>query len=225
MRAPSPNPPDPDDAHASRAEEVRAYLVALRGGAPFLSGADGRLLVKWLDAGIPVPLILTALDRVAARRAARRQRSRLTLNAARKEVEGLWGMPEARPAPAVAAETAAALLAWADAVAAGGAAVAGLVSAAQQRIAAGGEVEGLLEDLASACRRFHDAQWEADPDRRESLLEAARSALAPLQDKVSFAVFQDLVDETARGQLRASWPLVNAAELWDRVAVSRAVEP
>ena len=145
MRAPSPNPPDPDDAHAARAEEVRAYLVALRGGAPFLSSADGRLLVKWLDAGIPVPLILTALDRVAARRAAGRQRSRLTLNAARKEVEGLWGMPEARPAPAVAAETTAALRAWADAVAAGGAAVAGLVSAAQQRIAAGGEVEGLLE--------------------------------------------------------------------------------
>ena len=72
-----------DQELSARAEEVTAYLVTLRGGAPFLSGADGRLLVRWLDQGVPVPTILTALDQVAERRRKRRTRSRLSLNAAK----------------------------------------------------------------------------------------------------------------------------------------------
>ena len=40
------SPPDPIEAAA---EEVRAHLVALRGGAPFLSPGDARLLLRWLD--------------------------------------------------------------------------------------------------------------------------------------------------------------------------------
>ena len=50
---------------ADKAEEVRAYVVAVRGGAPFLSAADGRLLVQWLERGISVGRILAAIDEVA----------------------------------------------------------------------------------------------------------------------------------------------------------------
>ena len=50
------------DALADAAEEVRAWLVTARGGAPFLSGADGRLLVSWLEAGVSVADLLRAID-------------------------------------------------------------------------------------------------------------------------------------------------------------------
>ena len=62
--------PAPLDAAslAAMAEEVRAYVVAARGGAPFLSAADGRLLVRWLESGISVARILAAVDEVAEKR-------------------------------------------------------------------------------------------------------------------------------------------------------------
>ena len=37
-----------------------APAVMVRGGAPFLSPIDSKLLVEWLDASIPVDVILTA---------------------------------------------------------------------------------------------------------------------------------------------------------------------
>ena len=75
--------PAPLDATtlAAMAEEVRAYVVATRGGAPFLSAADGRLLVGWLESGISVARILAAVDEVAEKRRKKRSRGRLTLSA------------------------------------------------------------------------------------------------------------------------------------------------
>ena len=46
--------PDIERSMEANAEEVRAYLVAVRGGAPFLSAADGRLLIHWLEQGFSV---------------------------------------------------------------------------------------------------------------------------------------------------------------------------
>jgi hypothetical protein len=223
MSPPSP-PADPSlEAATAAAEEVRAYLVALRGGAPFLSGADARLLVGWLDQGVPVPLILSSLDRVAARRQARRVRSRMSLNSARREVEKAWGSPQAVPVNQIAAPAITALDGWLDAVAtAGGSVVAGLVTAGRDRIGEGGDVASLVADLSGACRRFHDAQWRSDPDQQRRLEALARDDLADLKDKVNASVFRDLVEESARAQLRARWPLVCAAEVWDRVAVAPA---
>ena len=82
---PSTKAPSTDEL-APLAEEIRAYLVEARGGAPFLSAADAQLLLDWLDACVPVPLILASIDRVAARRRKKRVRSRLTLSACRGEV-------------------------------------------------------------------------------------------------------------------------------------------
>ncbi len=47
------------------AEIVRAYLVELRGGAPFLSSRDGRLLLVWMDSDVPVALICQALEELS----------------------------------------------------------------------------------------------------------------------------------------------------------------
>ena len=77
--------------HLENAEHVRSYLISLRGGAPFLSGADGRLLVQWLDDQIPVPVILSALDRVSLRRRAKRVRTRLSLNVCKGELKKMIG--------------------------------------------------------------------------------------------------------------------------------------
>ena len=63
--------------YQEKAEEVRAYLVQIRGGAPFLSGADGQVLIRWLDDEIPVPAILSAIDSVCERRRAKRASSAL----------------------------------------------------------------------------------------------------------------------------------------------------
>ena len=71
-----------------KAEEVRAYLVAVRGGAPFLSAADGRLLLEWLEQGFSVARILAGVDDVAEKRRKKMTRGRLTLSACRRTVEG-----------------------------------------------------------------------------------------------------------------------------------------
>ena len=67
MVPPVNNVKDPQSLQ-NKAEEVRAYLVAIRGGAPFLSAADGRLLVRWLEQGISVARILAAVDETAEKR-------------------------------------------------------------------------------------------------------------------------------------------------------------
>jgi hypothetical protein len=64
---------------ADEAEEVRAWFVQVRGGAPFLSGADGAALATWLDSGVGVPRILRAIEVTAEVRRARRHRRPFTL--------------------------------------------------------------------------------------------------------------------------------------------------
>ena len=68
------------EEHRQAAEQVAAYLVNVRGGAMFLSGADVRLLAQWLDEAIPVPAILCAIDKVSEKRRANRVKTRLSLN-------------------------------------------------------------------------------------------------------------------------------------------------
>ena len=92
-------------SHQDSAEQVREYLVSVRGGAPFLSGADCQLLVTWLDEEIPVPAILCAIDRVSLRRRAKRVRTRLSLNACKGELQKLLSKPKKEPVNISAAKT------------------------------------------------------------------------------------------------------------------------
>ena len=68
------------------AEEIRAHLCMLRGGAPFLSPADTWQLVRWLDCGVSVADVLQALERAAAARRAKRGKTPLSLVAANRHL-------------------------------------------------------------------------------------------------------------------------------------------
>lgn len=218
-----------DQELSARAEEVTAYLVTLRGGAPFLSGADGRLLVRWLDQGVPVPTILTALDQVAERRRKRRTRSRLSLNAAKGVVKKAIGAaPDPVFVPTKGPDTgalAAARDAYADALAAmpleTGAEPLRAALLSGVRAAPTDSVDGAATAVIAACRRFHDARWSGLPDGDRAALEAdCRVALATLADTVDAAVLGDLIEEAARDALRARTPLVSAREAWTRLGGS-----
>lgn len=75
-----------DQARQHAAEQVRAHLVSLRGGAPFFSSADGQLLLRWLDEEVPVPRICMALERAADARRKRPSRIPLSLSHAKRHL-------------------------------------------------------------------------------------------------------------------------------------------
>lgn len=75
-----------DQARQDAAEQVRAHLVSLRGGAPFFSSADGQLLLRWLDEEVPVPRICMALERAADARRKRPSRIPLSLSHAKRHL-------------------------------------------------------------------------------------------------------------------------------------------
>ncbi len=212
--------PTPAD-HAvieAKAEAVRAYLVELRGGAPFLSGADSRLLVRWLEAGISVALILAALDVAAERRRKRRgkgkpARSRLTLSAARSAIEkrardpvvpraaGLdtWSVElQAMETEPVLAEAKARLVADVGAIPCG-------------------DPDGVARAAIEACRDFQAAAWATAEVERAGLQADARAQLGALESILDAGAFQAAVEEVARDMVHARFPLVSAKVVWDRL--------
>ena len=218
------------------AGEVRAYLIEVRGGAPFLSSADAALLLDWLEASVPIPLITAAIDRVAIRRRKKRVRSRLTLAACRGEVRKSMKKQAQRnsSAPIVSEKiptfesdpiqlqhealrifineleasvpTMDLIPCWTQ-----------LIAALQQAGAQTNNIETCLTHAVSAIRVFHRDAWDAMQHQHSELRKAARKELAPLEGAVSERVFLELLEETARDQLRRQYPLVSADRLWDRL--------
>lgn len=224
---------------AEEAEEVRAFLVMLRGGAPFLSGADGRLLVEWLEAGVPTTTILLALEAASARRARRATRSRLSLTACRGELKRLLerrGVKLAEadaPAPVAASERWPALHQLAQDIAAMETppALSGAREALVKALRSLGDGldpsgaalpsdptgETVARGAIAACRAFHDAAWTEAEGEREALLAAARRDLASLAEVLPEDAFHAAAEEVARDRLRARTPLVSATVVWDRL--------
>jgi len=208
-----------------RCEEVRAHLVAARGGAPFLSGADGRLVVRWVEGGVPVPAILSAIDLAVERRRRRPVRGRLTLSACAKELDG-WtparvGPPAAAPAPApspsgglralIVELEADALDAPFD--------VPHAILIDDLRAAAGlAGVEEAATAAARAMRGFHEGCWAALGAGQGALLAAAEVQLEPLREAMGAATFDELVRAEARDRLRARFPARSARAVWERLA-------
>ena len=238
---------DPLEARSEEAEEVRAFLVMLRGGAPFLSGADGRLLVEWLDAGVKPTTILLALEAAAARRMKRAARTRLSLSACKGELKRLLTRseailpPSARiPEPAPERSSAGApSMAWpaltslASEIGAMSVPVAlsrardALVSTLEQ-LGLGRGVDGapLASDPSGevvaraaigACRAFHEVAWSAAEGERQDLMDAARRDLSSLAEVLPEEAFLAAAEEVARDRLRARTPLVSASVVWDRL--------
>ena len=218
---------DVDPALVEAAEEVRAYLVALRGGAPFLSGADGRLLVSWLDAGVGVPLILAALDGAAERRRKRPARSRLGLGSCKGEIAKLIGThPTANLAPSAGPISWVGLAELAHQIAA--LAVRPGLEDAQQALcealaalarspSSAEDIEGVARKAMAACRVYHERAWSSLEAARPTLLAEAAEELAALRDVLSEGALAAAAEELARERLREETPLVSARVVWDRM--------
>jgi hypothetical protein len=196
-----------DEENAARAEEVRAWLVLLRGGAPFLSSADGRLLATWLDAGVPVPTILHGIERVAERRRARRTRTPFTLVSCRGVVEKIAHQGSSWRVPA---DLAAAL------VPAGGAGDAAVDAALAELAAAEGADPAARAELAcGVLRRFHAQVWASLGPERDVLLAAAADEIADLRGALPEDAWHRACEEIARDRVRARYPSLSATRVWE----------
>ncbi len=187
------------------AEEVRAWLVHLRGGAPFLSSVDGALLADWLAAGVPVLTILRGVELVAERRRARRTRRPFTLLSCRASVEKLaksgsgWRLPGDLAAALAPAEP--------DA----------LAKAALAELAAltAPDPADRAQEACGVLRRFHARVWDALGDERAALLAAAAEELEPLREGHGEDTFARACEESARDGVRARYPSLSATRVWE----------
>ena len=189
--------------------------MCLRGRGLFLSSADSLQLLHWLDAGIPVPDILRALERAAEARRKKRSKIPLRLSHAKRHLgrptRGLFAKERpvgAGPAMAPVVRT---LTTQAP-------------SGAQQRLTStlealqGSDPEALFRAAAAAVRRFLGERWEElAPAERGALEAEARAELGDLVDLVDEDTLRELVAEGARDRLRAGYPALSAASLWEVV--------
>jgi hypothetical protein len=203
-----------DGALAARAEEVRAYLVALRGGAPFLSGPDGRVLVAWLEAGVSTAAITAAIDGVAERRRRKRVKSRLTLWACRTELDRI----RVSDAPSGGGGIAG-WIAELQATELGDGSADARAELVQSLEALEGEtsIEARADRAIAAVRRFHESMWRALGEGRAAVEEDARRELGPLLDGMEETKARAAIEEVARDLVRARYPLVAAKVAWDRL--------
>ena len=213
------------EQYQEKAEHVRAYLVLVRGGAPFLSGADCALLIKWLDQDISIAAITTAIDRVSARRRAKRVRSRMSLNVCKGELRKIMGHKTKTPKRLKAIKNIG---------------LEGLVKSLQamelppnlfslkasllQTLTALSEEVGPLESIAdraiSACRDFHEQAWHLCEEQHESLQEQSEAELSSLRNLLGEQHWREMVEEVMRDKLRSQFPLVSAQAIWNAINLS-----
>ncbi len=185
------------------AEEVRSHLVVLRGGAPFLSPLDGRLLLEWLEAGIGVPAILRALEQAAAKRLERRVKSPLSLRSVKARVTRS-GRQSVEDSPQNLVGLVDGLKGSSDPL---------VQLAAQELAGLRGSGDDLARDALKVVRWFHEEDWaRAD---REDLLEQAAAELLDLRDRYDDKQWSAALEEVARNKLRRQHPLLSATAVWD----------
>ena len=196
--------------HADAAEEVRAWLVTARGGAPFLSGSDSRRLENWLDGGVGVRDLLRAIDETAAHRRAKRLRGPFSL---RSIEPALRGGP-ARATPRLPRTGAQALgsaptadISWPDSTA--------LEERLKQRT--GGDPASLDDssflELSALVRVFFEQAWAGLAEHHASLLAEALGQLGDVADLVEQDGRAALCEEYAREALRSRYPLLRTGGL------------
>ena len=212
---------NPAPSLAVQAEEVRAYVVEVRGGAPFLSAADGRLLVGWLEGGVSVARILAAVDEVAEKRRKKRTRGRLSLTACRRSIEGKKGAKtSSSPAPQAEMNVLAPFADDLEHMEIDPIFVderTKLVSRIR-RLDAVTDPDALATEAVAAVRAFHEATWTLAAPDHARLRTAARQELSALSSVLSAEAFEAAIDEVARDLLRRRVPLVSAAAIWDRLS-------
>lgn len=177
----------------------------VRGGAPFLSPIDSKLLVEWLDASIPVDVILTAIEAVAARRSKNRIQRPLSLNAVKSVVrKGIKKPP--KPAQSAALGRLIARLSAAKEEA-----FLPVLSALEGLSEDGVEGVELLQEVLEIARVFHENVWEQSDQK--ALLASAEKELDGLREMLSPERYKSAVEEVARDNLRKRYKLLSASHL------------
>lgn len=211
--------------HQEKAEEIRAYLVHVRGGAPFLSGADCRLLTTWLDDNISVLAITTAIDRVAEKRRAKRVRSRLSLNNCKgtlKKVLGKKTKPtkELKPIVHIGLHGLAQRiqdLKLSDHLT-------GHQETLVQQLTTLSQKEDSIQEKAEKaigfCRIFHERAWENHVDQHEELRVEAEKELESLHALLGPQHWREMVEEVMRDKVRSKYPLISAQSIWNAINLS-----
>lgn len=204
------------DVVADRAEEVRAWFVQVRGGAPFLSAPDAKILADWLDAGVPVPRILRAVEAMAGWRRAKRLRGPFTLKSCARWLDAAGGAPElgapelgARDAGADAAAPerapSGAEVAEAGVTEALRAALAALYAEARAEVASvvGDDPEAVAAARCARARQFHEQAWALAAPVHDALVAEEAAALGDLAGLMDAEDFRRVCEEAARHRWRA----------------------
>ncbi len=211
------------ESHREAAEHIRAHLVHLRGGAPFLSSADALTLIQWLDDAVPVPAILAALDRALASRRKNNARRPLTLTSAKRHLGKPPLTPVAIPEPAVEStpdapptpETPTLDGLFTESAAKDPVArdlLATLHAIEPTTPGDPASVHRWVTACVAACRDAQERRWQdlshAD---REARLEQAITGMGDIATLVDDDTLRALAEEIAREQLRNSWPRLDTA--------------
>ena len=223
--------------HQENAERVRKYLVTVRGGAPFLSGADCRLLVQWLDDAVPIATILAVIDRVSDRRRVKRVRTRMSLTVCKGELKKLMhratGSQGAMLRPTAETESPASVAAkrsqhrgiahWISQLKSQPLSTfrykeqqdfAQQLYALQQQHDVT-EFDKLSNAVSALITNFHKNLWEATIDEHEQLSQQAELELASLKTLLPTFRWSEAVEEVMRESVRSRCPLINAQTMWN----------
>ena len=193
------------DLKQEAAEQVRAHLVMVRGGAPFLSPIDSKLLVEWLDSAVPVDVILTAIEEAAGRRSKTRLQRPITLKGVkggvRKGLKKSFSPTKSEALPRLIER----LEKSKDQV---------LKQASVQFSELADANLGksdLLPAVLEVARKFHERVWEAAD---QSLLKAeAEEEIGDLREMLSEERYKTAIEEVARDNCRKRYKLLCATQL------------
>lgn len=206
------------ESHIESAELVSDYLVTLRGGAPFLSGADAQLLIEWLDEDIAIPTILSALERVALKRRGKRVRTRLSLNASKGELGKLLRKqaPQAKSNSGIDSMFSPLSRRIRESVSEDS--LFGMeqihFSEALEKLVNSSDQTALAHQAIALLSDFHQRMWDQSTELQLDLLREAEEDLQSMRAMIPALRWNELLEEVARDRLRARFPLLTAEMIW-----------
>lgn len=204
--------------HVEHAETIRSYLVSVRGGAPFLSGADCRLVVQWLDDQVPIATILSTIDTVSDKRRKKRVRTRLSLNSCKGALNRLLGKVKNQKKYE---QDASPLENWLQEISS----MQVPAELLNNRTVLMGNCQKHIQNNSLSIERkakllikegltFQEAAWQASFDEHIELQEKAELELSGLKTLLRGQAWMEAVEEVMRDQVRQRYAVVNAQRIW-----------